>query len=259
MQYAINGCASLLSDLPPFSAHHERAILFDSPESLYDGLEQLYHNRTALSRLADTAHQWVHKHRSPKAIKQHLRSVFSMFLPPQPQTAHGKLTRWAEEQRNTWWQIHEAINTNNHEQSIALCHTLLNEYGDLPQVRWLLIRSLLATGQKEQALDAAQQPTDHTLWADEFSALAYSIAPSSDTSLKARLLTKVQSPLKRLQLQGLPANDLERYFRLILEWLPYDYFALFGLIKILQKHRPGAEELNILRERARLITPENPQ
>lgn len=259
VQYAVNGCASLLSDLPPFSVHHERAILFDSPESMYNGLEQLYHSRPALRRLADTAQQWVQEHRSPKAIKYHLRSIFSMFLPAQPQTTDGKLTRWAEEKRKTWGQIHEAINQKNHEQSIALCRALLNEYGDLPQVRWLLIRSLLAAGRKEQALDSAQEPTDNTFWADEFSALAYAIAPSSDTSLKALLLTKVQSPLKRLQLQGLPANDLEGYFRRMLEWLPYDYFALFGLIKILQRHRPEAEELEILRERARLMTPENPQ
>lgn len=259
VQYAINGCVSLLSDLPPFSAHREKAILFESPESMYIGLEQLYHNRPAMRMQADTAQQWVKEHRSPKAVKYRLRSIFSMFLPTQSKTANHKLTPWVEEKRKTWWQIHEAINQKNHEQSIELCRTLQNEYGDLPQVRWLLIRSLLATGRKEQALDAALEPTDNTFWANEFSALAYGITPSSDTGLKALLLTKVQSPLKRLRLQGLPPNDLEGYFRRMLEWLPYDYFALFGLIKILQKHRPEADELKILRERARLMTPENSQ
>lgn len=259
VQYSINGCASLLSNLPPFYPHHERAILFDSPTAMYEGLEQLYRDRSTLNRLADTARQWAQEHRSPITIKDHLESIFSTFLPPQFQTPHDKLTPWSEKERKTWWAIHEAMNEQHYEQSIQLCHTLLNEHTDLPQVRWLLIRSLLAAGQRERAFDAAQIPTSSTIWADEFSALAHSIVPPSDTHRKASLLTNVQHPLKRIQLKGLPAKDLERHFRLILDWLPYDYFSLFGLIQILEKHHPETKELDIFRTRARLLTPENSQ
>jgi hypothetical protein len=259
IQYAINGCASLLSNLPPFQAHHERAILFDSPEEMYEGLERLYRDRSALSSLADMAYQWAQEHRSPLAVKEHLKSIFSMFLPQQPQSCHDKATFWSEERRQIWWAIQQAMRDQNHEQSIRLCHTLLNEHADLPQVRWLLIHSLLATGQREEALEATQAPTRSTIWADEFSTVAHSIVPPSDSQRKTSLLKNLHHPLKRLQLKGLPVDDLENHFRLVLDWLPYDYFSLFGLMQILEKRHPESKELNTLRTRAQLLTPENPQ
>jgi hypothetical protein len=45
----------------------------------------------------------------------------------------------------------------------------------------------------------------------------------------------------------------------VLDWLPYDYFSLFGLMQILEKRHPESKELNTLRTRAQLLTPENPQ
>lgn len=254
VQYSINGCASLLSNIAPFHAHHERAILFDSPETLYQGLERLYQDRSALSRLAETAHQWAREHRSPLAVKNHLKSIFLMFL---PQTPHGKQMLWPEKERNIWWAIHEAMSAQDYEQSILLCNTLLDEHADLPQVRWLLIQSLLAAGQREQAFDATQAPTHSAIWADEFSALAHSIVPSSDIQSKASLWEKSQHPLKKIQLKGLPAKDLEHHFRLTLDWLPYDYFSLFGLIQILEKRSPESRELDMLRARANLLAPKN--
>lgn len=259
VQYAINGCASLLSDSPAFSAHHERAILFDSPEAMYDGLVQLYRHRSLLNQLADKAYHWVREHRSPTVVKHHLQTIFSMFLPQQPKTVRDERTPWPEAHRKTWWHIHSAMNEKHHEQSIALCHALLEKQPDLPQVRWLLIRNLLAANRKEQALAATDTHIDNSIWADEFLALAYAIAPPSDNGLKESLLEKVQHPLKRLQLQGLPKQDLEGHFRRTLEWLPYDYFSLFGLIAILQKHHPETEELTALRARAGLIVPEASQ
>lgn len=253
VQYSINGCASLLSNIVPFHAHHERAILFDSPETLHEALERLYQDRSALHRLADTAHQWAREHRSPLAIKNHLESIFSMFL---PQIPHGKQMPWPEKERNIWWAIHDAMSAQDYEQSILLCETLLDEHKDLPQVRWLLIQSLLAAGQRERAFDATQAPTQSAIWADEFTTLAHSIAPPSDTHRKDSLLGKLQHPLKKLQLKGLPAKDLERYFRLVLDWLPYDYFSLFGLIQILEKQHPETNELDALKAHARLLTPE---
>lgn len=253
VQYAINGCASLLSNLPPFQAHHERAILFDSPETLYEALEQLYQDRSALNKLADTAHQWALEHRSLLAVKDHLESIFSMFL---PQIPHDKQIPWPEEDRKTWLAIHEAINMQDYEQSIRLCYTLLNTRIEPPQVRWLLIQSLLAAGQRELALDTAQAPTHSDIWADEFSELAYSIIPTSDSYRRASLLEKVKHPLKKLQLKGLPAQNLECYFRSVLDSLPYDYFCLFGLIQILEKHNPETNELHILKARAKILLPE---
>lgn len=259
VQYAINGCACLLSDLPPFHPHHQRAILFDSPEAMYEGLERLYQDRPALSRLADKAYRWTQEHRSPIAVKNDLESIFSRFLPKQPQAPHYKPAPWSEKRQEIWRAIHEALNAQRYQQSIELCHLLLNEHADLPQVRWLLIRSLLAAGQREEALEASQRPSHSAIWADEFSALAHSIAPPSDSLRKASFLEKVQHPLKRLQLKGLPTKDLECHFRLVLDWLPYDYFSLFGLIQILEKRNPETKELNTLKMRATLIAPENSQ
>lgn len=256
VQYAINGCASLLSDLPPFSDHRERAILFDSPEAMYNGLEQFYRDRATLSQFRDIAYHWAQKYRSPEAVKHHLQSIFSIFLPEKPRAGYGELEFWSEEKRSTWWEIIANINKKQFDKSVELCYSLLNESVDLPQVRWLLVQSLFASGRREQAFCATQHPTQNTIWADEFLALAYSITPNSDGNRKADLRGKLQHPLKKLHLKKLPASDLEGYFRSILDWLPYDYFSLFGLIQILQKKNPADEELDTLMPRARLMLPE---
>lgn len=259
VQYAINGCASLLSDLPPFSPHRERAVLFDSPESMFDALEQLYQDRTALTCLADKAASWAQTHRSPQAVKHHLRSIFTTFLPAQPQADWHNLARWSEESREIWERARQLVKNNHHEEAIVLYAALLDQQTDLPEVRWLVMQSLLAMGRYEQALNTALSTTDDAIWQDEFAAAAYMIARRFYPHLTASILARIRHPLQILRLRGLPAHDMENHFRRTLNWLPYDYFALFGLVQILQKTQPDSKELHQLRLRAELIAPERLQ
>lgn len=253
VQYAINGCAAVLADVSAFSAHRGRACFFKSPSQLLEILNTLFHDRSILQKIVASAHSWVAKERSPNAVRERMRAIFVRFLPSMPQPVNYFDVPWNADKRQKWNVLMNSLATHQHTQVIGICESLLQEKPDFSIIRWYLMRSQIQCGQYEKLYNTVKSAPHDAVWNDEFMTLAHAVARKQGSSLQGYFRQNIIHPLKQLQADGINASDPESYFRAILVFLPYDYFSLFGLIRILQKTTPASRELPPLIRRADLL------
>ena len=261
VQYAINGCAAVLSEHPVFQHVADQALLFRDPAELHAQLTTLYQDRTQLERLATLGYQWAVKHRTPAVIKQSLTEWLRQFLPAAPQDRRHQESVSAV-MRQSWTQIMLLQHQGRHLDIVPLCKQILTQHPGYHAVRWQLAQRMRQTGEITAFLQLCQQAPEHAIWRQEFSLMGYNLARQHAVSLVTLFFQRL--PIARqLLLQPLPVHDLPGYFRQVLQLFPYQYFALFGLIQLLRQDSnpqpPLQAELRLLQARAQLLQPVVPQ
>ena len=255
VQYAAAGCVALLSDAPTFAMHRERACLFDSPAHMYSQLQTLYAQRAALAEYAHQAFVWVEQERSAAAIESVMRRQFRLWLGSRmPLPA---LARWssASELAYRWSQLRAAEREKPSELLIDCCKQVLQLAPNCYAARCLLLQQLNALGRYAELLVYADAAADDAVYGDELASFAYAVAKKINSKLQYDFFQRIRHDAYKIRAAGVGPEGAEAYFRAILQHYPYDYFALFALIKCIESAQLDDPSLPALLNRAQLLMP----
>jgi hypothetical protein len=251
--YAANGVVAVLEDGPVYGPHRERARLFEAPEDLEASLEDLYASPATVKHLAERARAWVLEVRNAETLADQRDAAYRSLLS-------------AESVRYSSTGIEDAAVTGDRralkaaremppEEALTAARAIVSAHPAYEQAHLLAARSLERLGRHAEALEYVGCLQPSAVYADLFTEVqarcARKVAPGDEHRYAAR----VTSPARAARLRN-GGSVLERG-RAILEHQPYDYFALASTIKLLAADDPNAEELEVLYERACLVSPED--
>jgi hypothetical protein len=250
--YAAAAVAPLVEDAPLHRPHADRARLFRDAGELRDALETLYADRAQCDALADRAYAWACRERSEARLRQQRHDAYRALLPERPVSgAPFAFDRPPEEAK----QLVE-LSTLAPEAALALAMDITRAYPDYPQAQWAVATTLEALARFDDALAYAESIAWPPLYAELAAELKARLARRVRPADAARYLDSVASPLVRLRLAASHERDRAAFFRAVLREQPYDYFALSGIIRLLQEHDSQSNELAELYARACLVSPE---
>jgi len=257
VEYAAGGTAGVLSDIPTYRPHAERARLFRNPVELAAILEELRQDGGALRRLAMRAHAWVLANRASAAGREARKRFYRSLLPHAAIPLRGHIAASSPALASALEDAVDARERGEHERSLEICRELLRTRPDFAQAAWFAASSLDALGRHDEVLDAGEARERSPVYADLHAELRYHAARRVRPAEAGRHFDSIQSPLRRLRLRAGEAGDRVAYYREVLRHHPYDFFALFALIQLLEREeRAHAVELAELWERASLVAPE---
>jgi hypothetical protein len=256
VNYAVSGAAAVLSDEPTFWPHRERALLFRTSEELASILESLHGDRTRVARIAEEAHSWALTERSREVLRNERAAQYRTLIAKPLQDSDWQQTTSRNPAASS--RLHaatRAAGAKEFERSLSLCREILAEHPGYQQAAMLAVRNLDALGHCEEALAFAETFDWHPVYRDIASELQHDIARRVRPAEAERFLARIESPLLRMRHEP-PSGDRLAQLRRILAHQPFDYFALFGAIKLIERSDAESPELDRLYERACLVWPE---
>jgi len=256
LEYAAMGTPACLSDVSVYQRHREHALLFRSPDELFQALSELYTSRAKRESLAAKAFDYVVQSRSSQTQSQVLTRYYQDMLGDQPGGSPipelppctrliGLIRRamkhyYAGHYARGLQILEEAVSANPDYQLADLwIMRCLNKLGDEGRQQLLAIYSELVP---------------HPIFADLFYENLYLAAEESNPSLATKWLATIEDPVRRIHLAPPIGSDREALFRQVLKHKPYDYFATEKLYKILRR-RPDSppEYVETLHRNLRMI------
>lgn len=257
VEYAAGGAVPLLSDIPIYRPHGDRACLYRDPAELAALLERLYSDRDTLRALASRAHAWVRDNRTSEAGRAARKRFYRSLLPPSASPAREPFPPPSPELAAALDEALDAHRRHDHERALRLCREMLRVRPDFAQAAWLAATSLDALGRHDELLDAGDAHECSPVYADLHAELRYHAARRVRPAEAGRHFERIQSPSRRLRLRAGEAGDRLAFYRELLQHHPYDFFALFALIQLLaRQEQANGAELAALWERACLVAPE---
>jgi hypothetical protein len=253
VEYAASGAAPLVADHPVYRPHAAHARLFCGPGGLAEALEDLYARPEARAELAGRAFAWARAARGPAAVRAARAERYRALLPADAAPADGAPPPEQPGAAAALHQAHRALARRDHEAALAGALALLAEWPSFEQARWLGLACLAAMGRAAEALEYAAGWEPGPLYADIAYTTLCRMARLARPADAPAYYARVRSPLRRLALNERPPGDVAERYRAILAVQPYDYFALRGLILLLERAPAAAEELAGLRERINLL------
>lgn len=259
LEYAGNWAAPVLSRVPVFLRHEQRARLFSDCQELIAILEELYDHPQQTARLAETAHAYVASQRTDQA---HLkRTQFyqnlwgtghtgGVFLDrPDPEPALVALLRAAVS--DFWGGAHAAALA---KLSKAVALNSAYHQGHL----WVgkTLNAMGAEG-KRKAFEMYAEWTPHPVYADLLREVQVLAAEVAAPQLVEPFLNAIRDPGRRFHLVPPKGVSREMMFRTILSRKPWDYQSLVGLYKILARRPEHRHEARALLEQICFMHPEN--
>ncbi|MBV9772416.1 MAG: hypothetical protein JO040_00605 [Gemmatimonadetes bacterium] len=257
VEYAAGGAVPLLSDIPIYRPHADRARLFGHAADLAAALEELYSDRDALRGLARRAHAWVRANRTSRPGRAARKRFYRSLLSPSATPACDPVPAPEPALAAALAEAMDASRGQDHERSLRLCRELLRARPDFAQAAWLAATSLDALARHDELLDAGDADGGSPVYADLHAELRYHAARRVRPAEAGLHFDRIRSPLRRLRLRASEAGDKREFYREVLRHHPYDFFALFALIQLLTREGPAdTPELTALWERASLVAPE---
>ncbi|HEV7879637.1 glycosyltransferase family protein [Bradyrhizobium sp.] len=257
VEYAAVGAVPLLSDIPIYRPHADRAALFKHPGDLAAALERLHSDPDARNALARRAHQWVRTNRTGEAGRTARKQFYGSLVRPSALPTRNRIRPPAPRLAAGLEDALEAFRHQDHERALRLCRELLRARPDFAQAVWLAAVSLEALGRDAELLEGIDGNLPTPVYADLHAELRYHAALRSRPAEAGGHLDRIRSPLRRLRLRARESHDKRQFYADVLRHSPYDFFALFALIRLLTLDEGvDSAELASLWARACFVAPE---
>jgi hypothetical protein len=250
LTYAAASVAPVLEEVAPYDAHAAHALLFRDAGELLAALERLYGDRALVSDLAGRALAWARQERGAGRLAAQRDRFYRTLLREEPVTTVPIERAPAAAARLV------ALGQQKPEQVLASAREIASADPTYAQARWAIVTALDALGRVDELLDELQRFDWPLLYSDGVEELRARAVTATRPAEAEAHIERIRSPFTRLRLRARGQGDRDAFFRAILEEQPYDYFALFAVIRTLEREDPRSADLEALYERACLIAPE---
>jgi glycosyltransferase involved in cell wall biosynthesis len=232
VEYTICGVACLVSLHQVYSEHLGHSKVFADNTEFLALLELLYANPQIRTEMVTRATAWVEDHRSASAIREQHQNLYQQML---GSTIHSEVVKplLQSESRQQMLDAWQARAKADHEKTLELAMGLLKQYPRWHQARYLTILSLRDLGQYTQLLLLSKTQID-SIYASLIAEISYVIAKK----VQPDLIPVFFSRLTTMTQLKLSAPSPMCQYEITLQYRPYDYFALQGMIHWLEPTNP---------------------